>query len=150
MDITALTTELDDDSEGIGYSKAITAQENADLINAIGGGSDTLRNLTPLEIVEEIGVTAYTAFRERTLDSDAGVATTANVVIDFLTIAPDDGLSIAPGSPFRAALIAAGIPAGIATALGTLATVERSRAEELGLGVVGDGHVRSCVGWEGT
>lgn len=150
MDIAALTTELDTDPEGLGYSKVITAQENADLINAPGGGSDTLRKLTPLEIVDEIGVTAYTTFRERTRSIDDAVATSAAVVIDFLNFAPETGLSIAPGSSFRAALVAAGIPVGIATDLQTLATVERSRAEELGLGVVGDGHVRSCPGWEGT
>jgi hypothetical protein len=150
MDIAALTAELDADPEGLGYSKGLTAQENADLINAVGSGSDTLRNLMPLEIVDEIGVTAYTTFRERTRSTVTAIAATADVVIDMMNFAPEEGLSIAVGSPFRDALLAAGIPAGVATALITLATVEQSRADELGLGVVGDGHVRSCVGWEAT
>ena len=150
MDIAALTAELDTDPEGLGYSKAITAQENADLINTLGGGSDTLRNLIPLELVNEIGIDAYTVLRGRTRSSDDAVATTAEVVLDFLQFSPDEGLSIAAGSPFRDALLAAGIPGGITASLLALATVEQSRSDELGLGVVGDGHVRSCPGWEGV
>ena len=163
MDIPALTLELNTDPEALAYSGK-SAQEVADLLNAPRVTGTTLRRIHPIEILDTIGIAAYQTLVLRKIDPDPAVAGPATVVDAYLNFSAaaaalsdgtlESGLSIAAGSPFRDALLAAGIPDGMADDLLALATVDvvQSRAEQLGLGVIGDGHVESCIGteWEAT
>ena len=153
MDIAALTLELTDDPEGLGYT-GHTAQEVADLLNAPRVTGTTLRRISAVEFVDTIPEAAFRALLVNMKSNTAAVAGPAQRLEAYLRYANDAGLDISAGSKFREAALAAGLTTDMGLALLALATVDvvQSRAEQLGLGIVGDGHVRSCVGteWEVT
>lgn len=153
MNIAALTSEIANDPLTIGYS-SMTDQQVADSLNGL-----TRTRQTPISSAELLawsgaGADASTKCRyERIQEAAATHGTNAvrGAAVAALGMIERDGTSLDLSRSDRMAMLNAIVAGGVLTAgekdeLLALGAQSISRADELGLGIVGDGHVASARG----
>lgn len=135
MNYATLVSELRDDPLARGYA-GLTDAECAASLNA----QDRLgpkRDLTRREILESVPIAEFAAFR-----AAVSAGNESAVVLDYY-LSAEGSVALADNSNGEEVLLAA-FGADRLALLRGLASTTTSRAAELALEVVGDGHVRSA------